>query len=548
MAQSYHNIIKNLKNRILKAIAKNDLDSLRELFPLANSIPDIDINLKINKQNDTPLTLAAKLGKKDIVEFLIYQQADLNAKGENNLTATELAVNNDKFETAVVLKQHRAKLGLDTNANLKSKLKIAIRNGQVEKIKYILQLGFDKNARINDRNETPLILASKLGKIDIVHHLIYEGADLNARCELDRTAWDWAIYNKQKDIAVLLNNRTHGFDARDANNNTQLDRALSNKRFDIADFLIENGANINAHDDNNRSLLDRAMENGTYKDAQFLIKNGAFASFEAIEEYRYRFVQAIQNGRFHKVSKLASIGFNDLHFRDQNNYSPFMYSALGDNAQEFIHALTLTNEDKRNMMADLVELKLMIENDSNYSSKQQRQYTSSIEKAYNALQSELVPITKTIIDQKHPIGRVFATENYNVIARSLDKHINETKSKTPPELDIYSNIEKLGFKVAVGMAKVGKLLEDRNKTQTFSLKVKDFFNKLSNAFSILSDSYISDVSITNLTKEMNKEFGDNAKIKGTKLGLKSAKPNQSKKDKLAKFALAVTKQNSELNR
>lgn len=68
-----------------------------------------NVNVKENWQGRTPLHEAAWGGKEDMVELLVTKGADINARTNANLTALDLAKQNDHTEIVEFLRKHGAK-------------------------------------------------------------------------------------------------------------------------------------------------------------------------------------------------------------------------------------------------------------------------------------------------------------------------------------------------------------------------------------------------------------------------------------------------------
>ncbi len=60
------------------------------------------------------------------------------------------------------------------------------------------------NIQLNTMLETPLIIATKLGRLEIVKFLIQNGADINMRDYTYSTATHWAVHNEFMDVLKFL--------------------------------------------------------------------------------------------------------------------------------------------------------------------------------------------------------------------------------------------------------------------------------------------------------------------------------------------------------
>ena len=154
----------------------------------------------------TPLHQAAREGLKEVVELLIAEGADVNAKtasGPNkDKTPLDFAVMKKQPEIADLLRKHGGKTGEELNV-----LIAAAKKGDIEAVKQHLAAGADVNAKTGD-GTPPLHNAAVYGHNEVAELLIANGAEVNAKDDDDQTPLDWAIKYKQTETADLL--RKHG--------------------------------------------------------------------------------------------------------------------------------------------------------------------------------------------------------------------------------------------------------------------------------------------------------------------------------------------------
>ena len=74
------------------------------------------VNAKTALDKRTPLLLAAWYGHKEIVELLIAEGADVNAKNDEGKTPLDMAIDRKRTETADLLRKHGGKTGEELKA------------------------------------------------------------------------------------------------------------------------------------------------------------------------------------------------------------------------------------------------------------------------------------------------------------------------------------------------------------------------------------------------------------------------------------------------
>ena len=175
------------------------------------------LETKIKDGDDlaTPLIVAARDGKLDVVEFLLRYEANIEGRGT-------IKIDGQVIENCTALWVAAAKGHFD-----------------------VVRLLIEQNAEVDRRtssNSTPLRAAAFLGHLDIVHCLVENGADVNARTN---------------------------------SNSTPLMITCYNGHLDVASYLVEHGASINLQDDDGRSCLHYASKQGHVQLVCVLLALGA---------------------------------------------------------------------------------------------------------------------------------------------------------------------------------------------------------------------------------------------------------------------------------
>lgn len=188
----------------------------------------------------TPLHLAAASGQEEIAEFLITQDADVNALNTVNQSVLLYAAYTGNAEIAEKLIANGAILN-DQDAFGRAPLHYAARQHNYEALILLIEKGAELDIKDNI-GETPLHFAVRWGYDDIAELLIEGGADLTV------TTDDGKTYLHMASIK--------GYTA-------------------VAELLINNGLKTNAQDNNGRTPLYYAAKHGNERTAEMLKKHGA---------------------------------------------------------------------------------------------------------------------------------------------------------------------------------------------------------------------------------------------------------------------------------
>ncbi len=147
----------------------------------------------------------------------------------------------------------------------------AAKNGDIDRVKELITIGADVDAR-NNLGRTALHETAWYKYIKIAKILIEKGADVDAKDNREWTALHWATVKGNVEIVKILIEMDADVDARDIYGWTALHVAAGNERVEITEVLIEKGADVDAKNKNERTAQELAIENKHYHIAE-LIEN-----------------------------------------------------------------------------------------------------------------------------------------------------------------------------------------------------------------------------------------------------------------------------------
>ncbi|KAI8499774.1 hypothetical protein Bbelb_228250 [Branchiostoma belcheri] len=275
----------------------------RELFEACRNGDVARVKKLITPQNvnardtagrkSTPLHFAAGFGRKDVVEHLLQNGANVHARDDGGLIP----------------------------------LHNACSFGHAEVVTLLLRNGADPNARDN-WNYTPLHEAAIKGKIDVCIVLLQNGADPSIRNTDGKTALDLAepsaktvltgdykkdelleaarSGNEDKLMALLtpLNVNCHASDGRKS---TPLHLAAGYNRVRIVQLILQHGADVHAKDKGGLVPLHNACSYGHFEVTELLLKHGA--SVNAMDLWQFTPLhEAASKSRIEVCSLLLSHG------------------------------------------------------------------------------------------------------------------------------------------------------------------------------------------------------------------------------------------------
>lgn len=186
---------------IFNAIGKHDLKAVQQFVEEKK----IDINQK-NKEGMSPLHVAVKENQEQIAQYLMKNNANVDIEDNDGRTPLFYATINNDVEIIKLLINNRTNVNIQ-DKNKTSPLHLAAKGGDLNVFKELASNNTDINVKDSDE-KTPLHFAAALGKTDIVKYLVEEKkADMNAKNKNGKTPLDSATTFKKKEIVEYLNQK-----------------------------------------------------------------------------------------------------------------------------------------------------------------------------------------------------------------------------------------------------------------------------------------------------------------------------------------------------
>jgi hypothetical protein len=225
--------------KMFEFVKNNRTQDLRQLLKTFRGVNIVDLTT-----GDTPLHIACQLGNKDIALLLIQAGANPTLKNNNDQTPFDL-VENETLKT-----------NLQDQYNLTQVLFNAVENDSLPEIEQILdrlppnQVSILVNSRTNpestEQGETPLHIAVKTGNKEMVKFLLDKGGDVNAGDKYEATPLHFACRNGDGYIARMLVEFGGDLTIKAIDGRTPLDACKTNElRIDLIKDYIEKLARDN---------------------------------------------------------------------------------------------------------------------------------------------------------------------------------------------------------------------------------------------------------------------------------------------------------------
>ena len=274
--------------------------------------------LKIN----TPLHVAAKLGNLTIVEDLLQNRADVNARKYNcGETPLHTAVSYDQIDVVEKLLRYGANVDFKTWCSKRTPLHLAIQRKNLRMVQKLLEHGANVDSFDKD-DSTPLHICVSEGNVEIAKVLLKYGAKDDLLDDKGQTALYLAIYMENFQIAEFLAKNGAKYYGKEEGDHIDarvakflLLNATEEGYFEVSKILVENGANVDGIV-GEVSNLHYAAESGFLDILELLIKSGANVNFLDEDRQTPFHGAAIQN-RADVVKTFFELGTNlDLNIRN----------------------------------------------------------------------------------------------------------------------------------------------------------------------------------------------------------------------------------------
>ena len=318
-----------VSQQIIEATKNGDIDKIQQLL----TIPGINLNIK-DKNYLTPVLIAARNNRLDILKKLIDADADINSQTNNGTTALIMAsVNNNLDIVKELLKHPNIKPNI-INVNGLSALVAASYIGNIDIVKELIAAGVNINIKTNDGGNA-LLAALGTSKtenlIEIVKELIIGGIDVNIKTNSGKSPLIVATSRGELDIVKeLLKHPNIKVDITLKNGYTALIAASYIGNKNIVNELINAGANVNIRTDTGFTALIEGARSKNIDIVNSLITAGADPN---LQEYKIGLTALMYLADFENINiaKLLLDNNANPNIKTYKGYSALIRAIIKNN-------------------------------------------------------------------------------------------------------------------------------------------------------------------------------------------------------------------------
>nr|XP_015913874.2 uncharacterized protein LOC107444287 [Parasteatoda tepidariorum] len=232
-----------------------------------------DINSIRHATGKTLLHVAADLGLKNMVEYLLSKGADVNSVSDIRVTPLHKSAYAGHVDIVTLLISNGAIVNAKDSAD-NIPLHFAAFNGQSSTAEVLLKHGADFNA-FNKEKLSPLQRAILNGHLNVLKSFIEHGASTEDLERRGFPVFKYAIRHNNLELINILIENGMSINIRDPDGCTPLHQSIKNGSIDISLRLIECGADINSADKFNLTPLSLSIKLGYFEIVDKLLSEQA---------------------------------------------------------------------------------------------------------------------------------------------------------------------------------------------------------------------------------------------------------------------------------
>lgn len=285
-----------IDNEFIKYVYDNNMEMVKATYSISNSSTYKDAR---SCRDGNAVDIAAKNANEEIFFYFIDKGAKVGYWGRSDTYSSAYKGNNQNILNYLYEKE------ISTPAQQELALKSAISNGDIERVKALVEKGVDIHSNIYE-NESILVDAVLNDDLHMTKYLIQHGCDVNKRGRPKRIPSlkyrpiRLAVKTGSIKMAKLLIENGASVNP-PFQYNSPLMEAVSENKAEMAKFLVENGSDVNATMKNGRTALMDSVSSVNTEIARLLVENGA--DVNATEHGRTALAQAISHSKLSETNQ-----------------------------------------------------------------------------------------------------------------------------------------------------------------------------------------------------------------------------------------------------
>ncbi|XP_057337863.1 putative ankyrin repeat protein RF_0381 [Microplitis mediator] len=244
---------------LLNAVKKNQTNIVKLLLS-----KNFQVNYSSKKLTNSPLHWAVTNTNYEIIEMLLNNQADVNAKNQYGKTSLHLAIEKKNLKITELLINFGADINALTN-HQETPLYIATNKLCLKMIKLLLNKQADVNAEAIN-GVTPLFRAVDLQSREIVEYLLENGSNINFVCKSfwydGYTPLHLAAELGNEEIVKILLDRDANINAKTKNELIPIFVAAEKNHGNIVKVLLDHRAKLSSKNENGQTILSYSVKSG----------------------------------------------------------------------------------------------------------------------------------------------------------------------------------------------------------------------------------------------------------------------------------------------
>ncbi|MBF0360244.1 MAG: ankyrin repeat domain-containing protein [Oligoflexia bacterium] len=248
---------------------KRKIELNEKILAITKGITEKGVNLNLqDDEQKTACMYAIEKKQINIVEDFISKGVDLTIKDKSGMTAIDKAKNCGISSLSQLVNISNSQ-SIDIGDPLAGNAGLDIDPSTTD----ISNRTFGDPNKRNEKNQTPLMIASYNGDAKLVNDLIFQGADVNLKDSKGYTALMFASSKGNVEVIELLMRQRVFLDQKTVDGYTALYLAIIANHASVSKILYERGARTSINYDG-KNLLSLAAMYGAVDSVRFLVKKG----------------------------------------------------------------------------------------------------------------------------------------------------------------------------------------------------------------------------------------------------------------------------------